>query len=77
MISIYFILNRYTVGLLLSSLTGDAYIGMPLDFRVRVEVLRSPNRFSCDEVIDDWRDLENKSRRSITLLNTYIKLCHE
>jgi len=37
---------------------GDAYVGMPLDFLVRVDVFLSAKRFSCDEVIEDCRDLE-------------------
>ena len=49
--------NSQFFSLQLSSLTGDEYIGIPVDFLVRVDVLRSPNRFSWEEVIEDWRDL--------------------
>jgi hypothetical protein len=34
-------------------LIGDVYIGIPLDFLVSVDVFLSPNKFSCDDVIED------------------------
>jgi len=40
-----------------SNLIGDEYVGIPLDFLVRVLVFLSPRRFSCDDVIDDCLDL--------------------
>ena len=57
-----------------SSLTGEWYIGIPLDFRVNVEVFRSLNKFSWDEVIDDWRDLKHKNKFSLATWN-FEKIC--